>query len=88
MLDLFDSKGAFTPLADDAKAALNPIERKLYAAVESASAACVVAETALTAIETELRETVKQIRSTEAKMAALPRVTHFDLVKEMRGQRM
>jgi hypothetical protein len=81
--NIFGKQGEFIGMPDNERDALSADERAAYDAVLDAASKCEVAEQLVIALERQLVTETAGIRAIAAKLAALPRVTRLDCVREM-----
>ena len=89
MLDLFNARGEFTPLADDAVKQLDDVSRRLYDDCERSYRRVEAIESEIKVATDALHSTVKEIRNVEARLANLPgKRTFMDEWRATRGMQM
>jgi hypothetical protein len=85
---IFDSKGAFVPMSDEAIAALDDSKRERYRDLETAAELARKAETDLKTLQGLLTQSADRVKAAQAKLLKLrPKLTHVDLVKDIIRQR-
>jgi hypothetical protein len=86
MMDLptiFDARGAFVELSDEAQAALSDAQRTAYSKIKRCAADLQVADSAVAAAIENIKTCFDAVTEFESFMRkAFPPMTHFDLWKQ------
>jgi hypothetical protein len=83
-IQIFNSKGEFVAMSDEAIAALDDSKRERYGDLQTAAELAAKAESDLKTIQELLAQSVERVREAQAKLLKLrPKLTHVDLAKDM-----
>jgi hypothetical protein len=87
-IQIFDSKGSFVPMSDEAIAALDDSKRERYGDLQTAAELARNAEADLKTLQGLLTQSADRVKAAQAKLLKLrPKLTQVDLAKDMIRQR-